>query len=117
MMIACDRRRERGKKGGKTCDFILKGHRHHLCILLQPAYDSRASRRISISDVRSNIKSQFSLLRARKDGEVEVVKEEEEEGSDRGERKSIRLSAFTADIPSRFIIPQLPCLSYSEVYI
>lgn len=63
-----DRRRERGKKGW-TSDFILKGHRHHLCILWQPAYDSRLSHRISISEMQSNTKSQFSLLRAWKDGE------------------------------------------------
>lgn len=36
--------------------------------------------------------------------------EEEGEGSDSGERKSIRLPAFTADIHNRFVIPQLPSL-------
>lgn len=35
---------------------------------------------------------------------------EEEKGSDKGERKSIRLFAFTADTQNRFVIPQLSSL-------
>lgn len=39
-----------GKKEGKTTewtsDFILKGHRHHCCIILQPTRDSRVSQHL-----------------------------------------------------------------------
>lgn len=123
MLMVSDKRRERGKKkkkGGKktgwTSDFILKGHGHHRCILLQPAFDSRASPHLyQRNAIERIITIEFTQSPKRR---RERRKWGRRGGSDGGGRKSIRLSAFTAFRIDLSPPPAaLPALSYSEVCI
>lgn len=102
---------EEGNKGW-TSGFIFKGTQTSS---LHTVTTRRLSRRISISETRSNTKSQFSLPGAPKrwrEEETEEVTEEKENQS------GCLLSPPTSRVDlSSLGCPHLTALSYSEVYI